>query len=313
MKNKKRYECVTACIFVLCMILLLTGCSKRTGVKAGSDYIYCLNGERTGLERVSYEIKADETQNMVDAMLEELAKPAEEISYSPAIPENVTVQGITIKYAVVTVDFDKVYMDISPLEEKLVRAAVVQSLLQIPEINGVIFTVDGESLTDAEGNKIGIMNENDFVQNEGGALSSYEETTLTLYFTDETGETLVEQKVKVKYNSNISREKIIVEKLMNGPKKGSAYPTINSEATLLSVTVKDEICYVNFDGEFLNGANEAKPEITIYSIVNSLTAGTSVKKVQITINGEKNVKYKETVDLSQPLSWDASWLENEEE
>lgn len=312
MKKMKKHGYAAASVLVLCMILLSAGCSKRAGVQAGSDYIYCLNGERTGLERVGYEIEPDETQNMVDAVLEELAKPPKDIYYSPAIPKNVTVQETTIKYAVVTVDFDKAYKEISPLEEKLVRAAVVQSLLQIPEINGVMFTVDGESLRDAEGYKIGIMNENDFVQNEGGALSSYEETTLTLYFTDETGETLVEQNVKVKYNSNISREKIIVEKLMNGPKKGSAYPTINSEATLLSVTVKDDICYVNFDGEFLNGANEAKPEITIYSIVNSLTAGTSAEKVQITVNGEKNVKYKETVDLSQPLSWDASWIANEE-
>ena len=308
----KKYRCVTAGIVVLAIVLLSAGCSRRTGVKAGDEYIYCLNGERTGLERVSYVIEPDETEKMMDAVLEELAKPAEEIYYSPAIPESVKVQGTSIKYAIATVDFDRAYMDISPLEEKLVRAAVVQSLLQIPEINGVIFTVDGESLKDARGVKIGVMNENDFVQNEGSSLSSYKETTLSLYFTDATGEKLVQQDVKVKYNSNISREKVIMEKLMNGPKKGSAYPTINSETTLLSVTVKDDICYVNFDGEFLNGVNEAKPEITIYSIVNSLTTGTSADKVQIMVNGEKNVKYKEKVDLSQPFSWDDSWMAGEE-
>lgn len=308
----KKYRYTAVIVLMLSVLLSAVGCAKRTAVKAGDDYIYCLNGERTGLERVSYVIEPDETKNMVDAVLEELAKPAEEIHYTPAIPESVTVQDTSIKYNIATVDFDTAYTQISPLEEKLVRAAVVQSLLQIPEINGVIFTVDGESLKDAQGNKIGIMNENDFVQNEGGALSSYEETELTLYFTDSTGEMLVEQNVKVKYNSNISREKVILEKLMNGPKKGTANPTINSEATLLSVTVKDEICYVNFDGEFLNGVNEVKPEVTIYSIVNSLTCGSTAEKVQITVNGEKNVKYKETIDLSQPLSWDESWIADEE-
>ena len=62
----------------------------------------------------------------------------------------------------------------------------------------------------------------------------------------------------------------------------------------------------------MNGVNEAKPEITIYSIVNSLTTGTSADKVQIMVNGEKNVKYKEKVDLSQPFSWDDSWMAGEE-
>lgn len=312
MKRMKKNRWLAGSIFLLCVIVLITGCTKRIDVK-GSDYIYCLNGERTGLQRVEYVIEPDETQNMAKAVLEELAKPAEEIHYSPAIPKEVTVQGVGFAYAIVTVDFSQAYLEISPLEEKLVRAAIVQSLLQIPEVSGVIFTVDGESLCDAQGDKIGIMNENDFVQNEGSPLSSYEETTLTLYFTEETGEKLVEQNVNVKYNSNISREKVIVEKLMNGPKKGSGYPTINSEATLLSVTVKEDICYVNFDGEFLNGVNEIRPEVTIYSIVNSLTAGSSAEKVQITVNGEKNVKYKETVDLSQPLGRDESWIKSEEE
>lgn len=45
---------------------------------------------------------------------------------------------------------------------------------------------------------------------------------------------------------------MIVEKLMQGPESG-AYPTINPNANLLGVTIKDDICYVNFDSTFLNG------------------------------------------------------------
>lgn len=116
----------------------------------------------------------------------------------------------------------------------------------------------------------------------------------------------------VKYSSNMSKEKLIVEKLMKGPKKNAGYPTINPAVSLLGVTIKDGICYVNLDDEFLTGGVDVKPEITIYSIVNSLVEGTTASKVQITVNGEKNISYKDTVDLTQPLQWDMSWVENAE-
>ena len=95
-------------------------------------------------------------------------------------------------------------------------------------------------------------------------------------------------------------EQMIVEKLMQGPESG-AYPTINPNANLLGVTIKDDICYVNFDSTFLNGEYDILPKLTIYSIVNSLVEGTEATQVQITINGESKAKYMGTVDLSQPL------------
>ena len=70
----------------------------------------------------------------------------------------------------------------------------------------------------------------------------------------------------------------------------------------LSVTIKDGICYVNFDSTFLTGAYDVLPEVTVYSIVNSLVGGTEAQKVQITINGENRCKvYGESGSV--PASW----------
>ena len=43
---------------------------------------------------------------------------------------------------------------------------------------------------------------------------------------------------------------------------------------------------MNFDSTFLTGTYDILPELTVYSIVNSLTEGTEAEQVQITINGE---------------------------
>ena len=49
----------------------------------------------------------------------------------------------------------------------------------------------------------------------------------------------------------------------------------------------------------------------IYSITNSLVELTSVNKVQISINGESNINFGESVLLDQPLSRNLDLVEGE--
>ena len=72
---------------------------------------------------------------------------------------------------------------------------------------------------------------------------------------------------------------------------------------LIGVTVRDGICYVNFDSTFLTAGYDQAPEVTIYSIVNSIVSNGTVKQVQILVDGGSDIIYKGTVDLRQPLSW----------
>ena len=285
----------------LCLSVMLASCGKRTDVGKEDPFIYCLNEDRTGLTKISYDFPEGNSEETARAVLEELKEPAEEIEYTAPIPKEVEVQGCRLRGSILDVDFNSAYLEMGALEEKLVRAAVVQSLVLIDGINAVSFTVDGEMLKDSTGFPVGLMNEDDFVENTGSSPTAYQTDTLTLYFADKEGDSLVPREVDVRYSSNVSREKLIVEKLMQGPSGSGAYPTINPDANLLSVTIKDGICYVNFDSTFLTGAYDVLPEVTVYSIVNSLVEGTEAQKVQITINGETDAKYMETVDLSQPL------------
>ncbi len=280
--------------------VLLTACGG--GVSEGDSYVYFLNEDRTGLLKMAYDIPEGETLETARAVLEELGTPSDDIEYTAPIPKDVEVQNCELKGSILDVDFSGGYLGLGKLEEKLVRAAVVQSLMLIDGVNAVAFTIDGEPLLNADGTPEGLMNSDDFVENTGSSPSSYQTAVLTLYFADEAGSRLVPCQMDVRYSSNVSKDKLIVEKLMQGPKDGDGYPTINPDANLLSVTTKDDICYVNFDSTFLTGAYDILPELTVYSIVNSLVEGTEADRVQITINGESNASYMETVDLSQPLS-----------
>lgn len=289
-------------VTVLC-IFVLPACRDTASEDESYDsFVYCLNADRTGLVKEEYEIPDGEPQEQAEQVLLKLKEQSDDLECVNPIPEDVEVRGCFLTGSILDVDFSGNYLHIERIQEKLVRAAVVQSLVQIEGINAVRFMIEGEPFTDSSGIETGLMNEDDFVGNISSSPSSYQTDTLTLYFANVEGDKLVEQKRIVRYSSNVSKDKLIVEKLMQGPAGSDAGPTINPNANLLSVTTKDNICYVNFDSTFLTGAYDILPELTVYSIVNSLVEGTEAEQVQITINGESNAEYMNTVDLSQPLS-----------
>lgn len=312
MKNRiKKWVSIGA---AFCLLCLLPSCAGRPKLKVeeGEDFVYCLNGDGTGLFKVACEISGETPVQEAEMVLKMMASPSNDIQYMPSIPEDVEVNSLKVEHDIAYIDFNEGYYELSDIQEKLVRAAVVQSLVRVDGISGVWMTVDDKTLTNASGSVLGVMNRDDFVESTGSSPSSYEQTELTLFFANESGDKLVRQQMEVRYNSNISKEKLIVEKLMAGPKKSEAFPTLNPSAALLSVTVKDGTCYVNFDSEFLTSVYDVRPEIVIYSLVDSLLEGTSAGNVQIMVNGEKNAAYQETVDLSQPLSRDLTWEEEAE-
>lgn len=286
------------------MMLLIPGllaCGKQKEPEDDDSYIYSLNEDQTGIVKRPYPIAGEDTKSQVESILKGLETPSDEIEYTDVFPENVKIREWNVQDSIVYVDFNSAYLEMETIHEKLVRSALVQSLLQADQVAGVWISVEENALKETDGKVVGILNEDDFVENTGSSLNSYQTTTLKLYFANESGSKLVEQTVEAKYNSNLSIEKLIVEKVMQGPKKSGAYPTLNPDTTLLGATIKNGICYVNFDSEFLDSAYDVKPEVAVYSLVNSLIEGTPASKVQITINGEKNAKYMEMIDLSQPL------------
>ena len=186
----------------------------------------------------------------------------------------------------------------SPTTEVLTRAAIVRTLTQIEGINYVNMKIGDKDLTDSLGAVIGSMTADQFVDNSGNEINTYENVDLTLYFASENGKYLVKAIRPVEYSSNISLERVIVENLIMGPSGENLYPTINPNTKIQSVTVKDNICYVNLSEDFLIQQSNVTPEVTIYSIVNTLVELSNVNKVQIAIGGNNSVIFRETFELT---------------
>lgn len=310
MKIKKSAGRILLIAILSSVVVLAAGCGKDQ-ISEKDPYVYCLNNDRTGLVKVKYEKKSSSVSENVKEVLKAINDTGESIDYTPVLPSAVRIEGERLEGGIVTLDLSSAYESLPSLEEKIVRAALVESLVRVDGVAGVRINVNGKELTDKNGVPIGLLTDDDYVQGASTALNAYETKTVTLYFADEKGESLVPVKTDVKYNTNNSIEKLIVERLVRGPKKTGANPTVNPQTNLLGVTIKDRICYVNFDSEFLNSIHDVLPEVAVYSVVNSIISDSQATQVQITINGETENTFMEKVDLSKPLSFSSKWIQSE--
>ena len=294
----------------LLALLLLGACGD--GKNKEGYVVFYLNTEGTKI--VPQEIELENTNGiaMVEELLAALQTQPSDATVRQTIPSNVEVLGYKGSSYQLTVDFSQEYYQLSPTDEILTRAAIAKTLLQAEEYSYVLFTVESQPLLNFNGELVGSMNEDTFVENPGGQINASQQTTLTLYFASMDGTGLVEETRVVHYSSNISMEKLVMEQLMEGPKQSGAQSTIPAETKLINVSVVDGICYVSLDETFLNQNPEITEQVVLFSIVDSLTELGNVQKVQISINGDTSGKCRYNYDLATMYEADESFVQGSE-
>ncbi len=288
---------------MLCLMFcfLLPACGQGKKEEDGQvKKIYYINNKETNVEMHEAQIYSQDTIGQVEELITLLGTGSEKMAYKAPLQMGFEVYSYHLEGDKVYLDVSEVYRDLSPTTEILVRAAIVRTLSQANGVKYVSITVEGGQLHDSLGNIVGIMSADQFVDNDGDAINAYEKVRLKLYFTNAEGTGLVATNRTLAYNTNISMEKLVVEQLLMGPSadvSDMVYPTINPDTKIMSISVKDGICYVNFDSAFLTQNSNVSSEVIIYSIVNSLIELNNVNKVQISVNGETDIMFRETISL----------------
>ena len=282
----------------LIMVISLTACNGKKDEK-GECQIYYLNMDMTKIVAEKYDSVAEDGTELVEELLTKLQSAPDSNKLRQTIPTNVKINSYKMNGAYLYVDFSKEYKELQPTEEVLIRAAIVKTLTQSKVCSLVAFTVDSNPLLTHDGTLVGSMSADSFVENPGEQINSSVETTLTLYYANKEGTQLVKETRTVHHSTNVSLEKLIMEQLIEGPRKSGSSATIPATTKLISVTVVDGVCYVNLGDTFKNQNAEINEEIVLYSIVNSLTESQGVSKVQISINGSTDGKLRYSYDLSK--------------
>lgn len=297
---------------VLACLLLAAGllaCGYEETARGDTYQIYVVNNSETKVLVRTHQMAAEEAADMLDELVECLTTQPEKLDYKAPFAMGFEILSMNLSDGRLHIDVSDDYTRLPATTEVLVRAAVVRTLTQLPDVRYVGITVEGHELFDNAGDVVGLMSADLFIDNDGNEINTYELAKVRLYFANMEGDKLIGAYREKYYSTNIPKERFVVEELIAGPsgKVEGLYPSVNPEVKIISVTTTDGVCYVNLDASFLTVVNNVSTELSIYAVVNSLVELSNVNRVQILIGGEvpssfesstfgRNLDYVTTLD-----------------
>lgn len=286
-------RCMLVCAFVL-VGTAFAGCDYGGKERENGAYVlYQVEDDGIGLKKTPCNTVADR-DDTVEAVSELLS------NY-----KTVDIREFEIREKQLSIYFSAAYNNLPNIDEVLLRAAIVKTLCQVEGVEYVEFFVEDQSLM-IDGEPVGVMSDLTIMDSIGG--DGYTQNKyVTLFFSDLSGKGMKEVTVSLTYDMTVPLARLLVEQLLAGPGKVGGVNTSDVRATvpdgtvLNSLSIRDNVCYVDFSKEFVNVQAEVTGEIVIYSIVNTLCELPDVNKVQFTVDGGQQESYGDMKGFDAPF------------
>ena len=313
MKNKYRI------ISVLCILTLIstfmTGCEKnKPEENTNGLYVYYIDSEEGCLVKdiVSLDKDVDtSTRNIAKYYIEAMMNPKDKTRIS-VINNNVKILDFSVSENILTVNFHNAYYNQSEKEELFFRAAFVLTLTQIEGIDYIGININGQPLL-SNNNASTLLKASDFADISGGTNLENTTTDVNLFYANEKGDKLKCIKKSIKYDGSTTLEKFIVEELIAGPRQKGYYQSLPNDINVLDAFTRNGTCYVYLDIKIDSSILAVSEEVMVYSIVNSLSELSYIRKVQIIIDGNSEKMLRGKYDLDMEFSRNLDIVEEEKE
>jgi germination protein M len=299
---------------IMISVLTIVGCSnKDTDGKTPEEepgyVIYYMNKSGTGLTYDNVMLEENDEKKLMGRLIEAMMNPVEEDMQS-AINKNVKILDYSIVDKVAYINFSSAYEMQSKTEELLCRASFVLTLSQLEFVEYVGMNINGQPLM-IDGTSVSLMKAEDFADVSANSTLKERDVEVKLYFANEKGDKLKMQNTSIKYNSNQSLERRIVDELIKGPSEKGYYRTLKEEVNVIEVFTTNRICYVYVD-KSINNMIGVSEELMVYSLVNSLTELDYIDMVQIVIEGDASTKLNDSYSIAEPFEANYDIVESEE-
>ena len=287
MQNKTFTKLI--CVLQVFILLALAGCQAGSDSQdtEGLSPVYYINNDETKTESYYVQIEGANAEEEVNALLAALAEKDTKARYKAPLSLGFDIKSVKIEDGYVTLDMSVEYKKLVFTTEVLVRAAIVKTLCGSEYVNAVSFTVEGKPLMDHSGFEVGWMDAGTFISNDGNEINTYEEADIMLYFASADGNSLISVYRNKFYSTSMPLERFVVDELISGPSAGveGLYPSVNPSVSVLSISTKDGICYVNLSSDLLIPYGNVPTSVSVYAITDSLCNLPNVDKVQILVDG----------------------------
>lgn len=299
-KNFKHFGIYIGLTCILAFLLVACGTDRSEDEQTKLSVFYISKDYTTTVE-VDYftHTKPTETDTLLNELFVQLSLVSSDLNLNMPLNTLVQINQYYLANGQLQIDFADSYYQLQPLDEVLVRAAIVQTVVGLEGVESVFFTVNGNAILNSGEQVIGRMDANTFINSTGSQINTYEKTKVSIYFANEEGTMLLPVERTLVYSSNISKERLIVEQIIDGPANEDSFATVNPDTMVNSVRTQDGVCYVDLSKEFLTPLDQVSAETSIYSLVNSLIELSTTTKVQISIDGNTEGMYLGEISLDE--------------
>lgn len=303
-------------LFLILLLIAFTGCEKMDNKLVNGTKIYFFDIARNALvsEVLPEEFtKLQDNQEKVKYIITRLKENKSTLTTTLQAGPEMPIESQGIKDRVVAIHFSQAYNQLTPLEKIGMRASLVYSLAELDFIDGVDFYVEETPLTTATGKFVGTVypsNINKDILDPSPATIPY---TLSVYFANEEGQ-LVKEEHSVRVSNPNAVEKTILEELIKGPNSDALSRTVPSDMKVNDARTTNGVCQIDisFDPKSKFFENDKDKELMIYSIVNSLTSESQIKKVVIFVDGKNDVEFTSDIDFTDTFERSESYISEEE-
>jgi len=279
---------------------------EETGaLEPGWIYLYYLNASADGFVKVPY--KPDHSDNPVTATTEiiyQLSTTEESNTdkYKASVPGTIMVNTITVlDNNLLNIDFGEAYRQLSAVDEALLRASVVQSVIQLEGVDSVTFSVNGASLMGTNNVPVGPMDHSTFlISGNEKDLYNYE-LEVTLYYANASGDGLVPVTRTIQVTENLSPEMAALYALKHPPGDSGLQSPLPGNLRIRSTEIVDNICYVDLSPEIEEISSGITEEVKVYSMVDTLASLNSAYQIQFLVEGKKLQELNDFENFDQLL------------
>ncbi len=302
-------------LFLLCALCLfvLGGChnlqtAARTEAQQeeGTYRIYYKNNDNDNLVYHSYQAESDTFDALLSELLGQMAvSPVS--GMNSVLGDETSVNNCTRGVDTISVDVSSGYLGMSERDRVLLRAAMVKTLTQLPGVTGIYMTVEGQSITNAAGEEVGLMNVNTFIESSSEGINSARLSQLTLYFASDDGAGLVEENRTVTFSSNVPIEQVVVQEIINGSETGNG-AVLSTDTEIRSVKPEGDICTIDLGSAFNTVTAGVEPETALYALVDAVCANSECTGVRFLIEGSSSERFWDSISLDQTFQSDSSLI-----
>jgi len=225
---------------------------------------------------------------IVEQVLQGLVDGPQSAAFEPSVPEQVRITRAQISSGAtgnfVEVFLDGGFSDLPPVQRITLTNSLIWTLTDLAFIDYVVFLVSDSPMAHADGTPFGARNQENTLLGDAPIEPVLPEAMrVVLYFSDDMLMYLWSEEREIEVNRQLGIEMAIMQALIDGPQTAGLYGTVPDFG--LNRVVRDgDIVIVDFATDLL-GMGSTGEMMFVYSVVNTLTELSGVRRVRFLANG----------------------------